>query len=196
MQFKLGIKISLSFDILRALIAISRADVPLIVATAYLAFESLHISLSNIFVNLLTVEISTPRTEHLKKINIKNYQNLSEVEKKYDLIFSNQVLEHIPRPNDTLAALKEKLVDDGFMFHKFPSAFLFKKKLSKNYIPKKDCAHPLEHINILNKNCFKSMCKLLNMKIIKIENLNLKNRLQMFKNDFIFNQIILKKKIF
>ena len=82
------------------------------------------------------------------------------------------------------------------MFHKFPSAFLFKKKLSKNYIPKKDCAHPLEHINILNKNCFKSMCKLLNMKIIKIENLNLKNRLQMFKNDFIFNQIILKKKIF
>jgi len=140
-----------------------------------------------------TVEISSPRVKYLEKIDIKNYKNMENIEKKYDLIFSNQVLEHIPNPKYTLGVLKEKLLDGGFMFHKFPSTFLFKRRLSKNYIPHKDCAHPLEHINLINKKCFKKMCDLLNMEMIKVKNLNLKDNIKVSKNNFIFNNVILKK---
>jgi hypothetical protein len=89
--------------------------------------------------------------------------------------------------------LNNKLNKDGVMYHKFPSSFLFKKKISKNYEPKKDCAHPLEHINIINKECFKKICEKLKLKITKIDNLGFINQMRIQKNNFLFNQVILKK---
>ena len=140
-----------------------------------------------------TLEISPSRIDYLKQTKVNNYKNLSEIDKQYDVIFSNQVLEHIPFPLETLKDLKIKLKDDGIMFHKFPSSFLFKKKLSKNYLPKKDCAHPLEHINIFNSSCFNEMCKISGLKKINIKSRNFFDKIRLFKNNFIFNQIILKK---
>tara|TARA_B110000977_G_scaffold682_1_gene967 strand:+ start:19529 stop:20296 length:768 start_codon:yes stop_codon:yes gene_type:complete len=140
-----------------------------------------------------TVEISDSRKKYLDKINIKNYESINKIDNKYDLIFSNQVLEHIPEPFETLSELKGKLKDNGFMFHKFPSSFLFKQQLSNNYIPKKNCAHPLEHINIFNKKCFEKMSQLLDLKKVKIQHLNFKNKVKFYKNNFLFNQIILRK---
>lgn len=140
-----------------------------------------------------TVEISNPRKKYLDKINIRNYESIDKIDNKYDLIFSNQALEHISEPFETLSALKGKLNDNGVMYHKFPSTFFFKNKLFKNYTPRKDCAHPLEHINLINKNCFKKMSELLNLKKVKIKELNFKNRVKLIKDNFIFNNIILRK---
>ena len=42
------------------------------------------------------------------------------------------------------------------------------KKLNKNYIPKKDCAHPLEHINIINKKSFIQMCEILELNLCNL----------------------------
>ncbi len=143
--------------------------------------------------NIETVEISNSRSKYLEETKVHNYMSLKTIDKKYDLIFSNQVLEHIPFPLETIKELKTKLLNGGIMYHKFPSSFLFKKKLSKKYIPQKDCAHPLEHINIFNKNCFNEMCKILGLKQINVNNLSLIDNLRLFKKNFLFNQIILKK---
>jgi 2-polyprenyl-3-methyl-5-hydroxy-6-metoxy-1,4-benzoquinol methylase len=143
--------------------------------------------------NIETLEISSPRKKHLNKINIKNYDSINEIDTKYDLIFSNQAIEHIPEPLTTLSNLKDKLKVNGIMYHKFPSTFFFKNKLSKNYIPHKDCAHPLEHINLINKDCFKKISQLLEMRPVKVKKINLIKKIQFFKNRLIFNNIILKK---
>ncbi len=143
--------------------------------------------------NVETVEISNSRIKYLKETKIHNYTSLTQINKKYDLIFSNQVLEHIPFPLETIKQLKTKLFDNGIMYHKFPSSFLFKKKLSKNYIPQKDCAHPLEHINIFNKNCLNEICKILDLKQININNLSIIDNIRLLKNNLLFNQIILRK---
>ena len=73
------------------------------------------------------------------------------------------------------------------MFHRFPSSYNFKKKLSTKYIPSKDCAHPLEHLNIINKKSFLKMCE--------INNLQLCNSLK-FKNQSLFSKVKILKIIF
>jgi hypothetical protein len=140
-----------------------------------------------------TIEISETRIDYLKKNRIKNYKNTNELVKNYDLIFSNQALEHVSSPFEIIKKLNNKLNKDGVMYHKFPSSFLFKKKLSKNYEPKKDCAHPLEHINIFNKKSFKKMFEKIKLKKINVENLSFVNKIKFIKNKILFNQIILKK---
>ena len=140
-----------------------------------------------------TVEISDSRIDYLEKNGIQNYRNINNINKKFDLIFSNQAFEHISDPLQTLNNLKNKLNENGFMFHKFPSSFLFKSRLTKNYKPKKDCAHPLEHINILNYKCFQTMCDKNNLKIGKVRRLGILDGFKSLKNNILFNQIILKK---
>lgn len=140
-----------------------------------------------------TIEISETRIRYLEKNKIKNYKNMNELVKNYDLIFSNQALEHVSSPFQIIKNLYNRLNKGGVMYHKFPSSFLFKKKLSKNYKPKKDCAHPLEHINIFNKKCFEKMIKRIKLKEENVENLGFINKTKFIKNKFFFNQIILKK---
>ena len=65
-----------------------------------------------------------------------------------------------------------------------------------NYIPKKDCAHPLEHINIINRNCVKHMIINKNIKIINFKSFyifSILNFLKDFKNIFLFENVWLKK---
>ena len=86
---------------------------------------------------------------------------------------------------------------NGFMFHRFPSSYLFKNKLNRNYIPKKDCAHPLEHLNIISKKSFLKMCKFVNLEFsneLMLKNQNFITKIKMLKNDFVFNNALLKNK--
>ena len=69
------------------------------------------------------------------------------------LYTQRKVLEHVSSPLNILIKLKGLLNENGFMFHRFPSSFFF-LRLNSKYVPKKDCAHPLEHINIINRKCF------------------------------------------
>ena len=82
------------------------------------------------------------------------------------------------------------------MIHHFPSSYMFKLKLKFNYQPKKDCAHPLEHINLFNKECFEKMLNGSDLKILNlnyINNLNLIENIKNIKNNYLFNRVILKK---
>ena len=102
--------------------------------------------------DITTCEFSEKRHQYLIKNGIKNFKFLDEISDKFDFIYSEEVLEHLSNPLDTLDQLNKLLKKNGYMFHRFPSSFLFKTKLDKMYVPKKDCAHPLEHINIIKKN--------------------------------------------
>lgn len=143
-----------------------------------------------------TCEFSEKRHQYLIKNGIKNYKFLDEVSDKFDFIYSEEVLEHLTSPLDTLDKLNRILKKDGYMFHRFPSSFLFKTKLNEKYIPKKDCAHPLEHINIIKKKSFIHMSKILNLKIcnsLKFNNQSFISKIKAIKNNLIFNNILLQK---
>lgn len=147
--------------------------------------------------DVISCEFSEIRHQHLIKNNIKNYKNLDEIDEKFDFIYSEEVLEHVTSPLNILKKLSNLLTKRGFMFHRFPSSYLFKSRLNKNYIPQKDCAHPLEHLNIFNKKCFYEICNILDLEIcnyLKIKNQNFFTKLKVIKNDFIFNNILIKNK--
>ena len=147
--------------------------------------------------NVETCEISKSRIDFLEKNNLRNYTNVDLIKKKYDFIFSDQVFEHVGDPLILLKKLSELLKENGYMYHKFPSSLWFKNKVKKkNYLPKKDCAHPLEHINIFNKNCFLTMAGNSNLSCLQLKDsikLPLINKIKSLKNYFLFNSIILKK---
>ncbi len=145
--------------------------------------------------NVTTCEFSDKRHQHLIENKIQNFKSLDNLNMKFDFIYSEEVLEHVTSPVDTLKKLKNILSENGYMFHRFPSSFLFRNKLRKNYIPRKDCAHPLEHINIINRKSFVQMSKILKLDIcnsLKFKNQSIFSKLKILKNDFKFNNILLK----
>ena len=88
------------------------------------------------------------------------------------------------------------LKEYGYIYLKFPSSFMFKNILKMNYQPKKDCAMPLEHINILNKKTFLHLAKDLNLKVVFNNRHNIysyKKYIKFLKDFFYFDQVLIKK---
>jgi len=147
--------------------------------------------------NITVNEYSKNRIEMLEKKGLKTCNNINECNDKFDIIYSNQVFEHISNPAEVLKLLVSLLKNDGYIYLKFPSSFMFKNKLKKNYQPKKDCAHPLEHINILNKKAFSHLIKDMNLEIFyhnRHSAFNYKKYLKLLKDFFYFDQVLIKKK--
>lgn len=144
-------------------------------------------------------ELSETRINFMKERGIKTISDLDNLKDKFDLIYSEETFEHIPNPRDTLIKLSSLLKKNGFILLRFPSNFLFRYKLNKNYIPKTDCAHPLEHINLLNKKSFKEMIKETNLEIIDLKykfNPSILNFLKDLKNIIYFDSILFRNKSF
>ncbi len=141
-------------------------------------------------------EISETRINFLKKNQIKVINDIKNINNKFDFIYSEETFEHIPDPKETLVNLTKILKDNGFIMLRFPSSFLFKLKLNRKYKPCTDCAHPLEHINLLKKKSFEEMIKDSNLEIINFKskfNFSLRNFLKDLKNIFYFDSILIKK---
>ena len=146
--------------------------------------------------NISAFEISENRINFMKKNNIKVISKLNNSKDKFDLIYSEETFEHISNPRETLLTMSKLLKDNGFILLRFPSNYLFKSKLTSNYKPKPDCAHPLEHINLFNKKSFKFMLKNTDLETIIFKskiNFSLIQVLKDFKNFFYFDNILLKK---
>ena len=141
-------------------------------------------------------EVSETRIRFLKNNHIKVISDIKSEKKKFDFIYSEETFEHIPDPRETLINLSEILKKDGYIMLRFPSSFLFKLKLSKIYKPCTDCAHPLEHINLLKKKSFEAMIKGSNLKIVSLKskfNFSVRNLLKDIKNFFYFDSVLIKK---
>lgn len=144
-----------------------------------------------------TNEISLTRVDFIKKNNINNIENLNDYNGNFDIIYADQVFEHINHPKKTIKLLYDKLKKNGLIYLKFPNSKNFKKKLNNNYVPKKDCAHPLEHINLYNAKSFQKMIEGLNLielNIYKYFDWDLKKYPRIIKNLLKFDNILFKKK--
>jgi hypothetical protein len=145
--------------------------------------------------DITSLELSKTRLESENYSNVNIIKNLN-TKKKFDVIYSEQTLEHLENPSKIINTFLKILKKKGIIILKFPTSLGFKLKLMINYIPKKDCAHPLEHINIINRSCVKHMIINKNIKIINFKsfyNFSISNFLKDFKNLFFFENIWLKK---
>jgi len=141
-------------------------------------------------------EISKKRITYMKKNKIYIIKNIKKINEKFDFIYSDQTIEHIPNPKEIFKIFSKLLKKTGYILLGFPSSFLFEYKLNKNYIPKKDCAHPLEHINLINRKSLNFMLKGSSLKIINFKcilNFSIKNIISDLKNLFFFSSVLLKK---
>lgn len=110
---------------------------------------------NNGYKNIHAVEISKIRRKYLMKLNIKSSAKLKGINKKFDLIYSDQTFEHLTEPGKVINNLSKLLKKNGYIIFKIPSGFNFKNKLGDNYFAQKDEAIPLEHINIFTKGSIK-----------------------------------------
>jgi 2-polyprenyl-3-methyl-5-hydroxy-6-metoxy-1,4-benzoquinol methylase len=141
-------------------------------------------------------ELSNVRKEYIKSNGIKILNDLENTSEKFDIIYSDQVFEHINYPKKIFNLLYKTLNKGGYLFIKFPDSLMFQYKINKNFIPGKNQAHPLEHINLYFKNSFKYMIRDMNMSIINFDyyyNFNFKKILKIFRNYLKFDKILLKK---
>ena len=69
----------------------------------------------------------------------------------YDVIFLDQVMEHLDKPAKVLMKLKNKLRINGIIIIKVPSGLFTEMKLKfLDYQAKDDELIPFEHINVFN----------------------------------------------
>lgn len=110
-------------------------------------------------------EISKKRIHHIKKSGILVHENIETIDTKFDFIYSNQTIEHLTAPGEIIHSLSKLLKKNGYIYLKFPNTKFFKRKINIKYQPKKDPAHPLEHINLFTKNSFRCLINNTNLEI-------------------------------
>lgn len=141
-------------------------------------------------------ELSKSRIQYMRKKGINVIEDLNNSLENYDFIYSDQTIEHISDPHQIFKLFLPKLKKNGFILLNFPSSFQFKKKLNKSYIPKKDAAHPLEHINIFNRASISYLIEKYDLNLINFKsrfNPSLINFLRDIKNLFYFDNILIQK---
>ena len=146
--------------------------------------------------NVSCLELSKKRAEYMRSKGLNVINDIEINKQKYDLIYSDQTFEHINDPKKTLELLSGSLNTGGYILLNFPSSFGFRKKVKKNYIPNKDEAHPLEHLNLFNRSCMNHLIKNTNLKLINFRSLNslkLRYIYKDIKNLIYFDSVLLKK---
>lgn len=101
------------------------------------------------------------------------FENLEEIikgDKKFDLIFLDNVLEHVLKPFELLVNLNEIISDDGILVVDVPNDFsLFQKYLTENnHIDREFWIAPPDHLSYFNKDGLINLAKDTGWKINKV----------------------------
>ena len=142
-------------------------------------------------------ELSNTRIRFMREKGINVIEDLKKDKNQYDFIYSDQTIEHIPDPHQIFKEFLPNLKKGGFVLLNYPTSFGFKNQLTKNYIPKKDAAHPLEHLNLFNRKSFNYLNKKYDLELINFRckfSLSLRSILKDIRNLFYFDNILIKKK--
>jgi 2-polyprenyl-3-methyl-5-hydroxy-6-metoxy-1,4-benzoquinol methylase len=104
------------------------------------------------------LEISSTRNDSVESSGMTIINDLSECDdNSFDLIYSNQVFEHLAWPKQVFAAMVKKLRPGVLICIKVPNGSGVHKKIGQTSPWLIKQIHPLEHINCYNQNVFKEM---------------------------------------
>lgn len=126
-------------------------------------------------------ELGAENIQHAKQLNIKDIAWGSLPEHKFDIINSEQVFEHLPKPIETLEYLSNSLAEQGIIRINVPSAWDLKRRLKvwdwKASLSQSDentlnDAAPLQHINSFVRKPLISMAKEVGLKVVEIKSIN------------------------
>jgi SAM-dependent methyltransferase len=70
---------------------------------------------------IITVEIDSSNVAILEDLGFKNFKNIEEIDYKFDLIFSSNVLEHIENDVQTVQKLRDKIKPGGYLYLYLPA---------------------------------------------------------------------------
>ena len=147
-------------------------------------------------INVDVFEVSKKRIKFMEENHLNVVNDLTNINKTYDFIYSDQTIEHLNNPYDLFNNTLPLLRQNGYLLINYPSTFMFKKKLKNNYKPKKDAAHPLEHLNLFNRRSVEFIVKKYNLELINFKSkyfFTFRTIIKDIKNYFYFDSILLKK---
>ncbi len=97
-------------------------------------------------------ELSDQRSEHARAMGLKVIAELPAPGDRFDIVYANQVFEHLPDPLQTLRQLSERLAPRGLVHIRVPDGRGVADTLSsRGWRPELDVIHPLEHINCFTR---------------------------------------------
>lgn len=122
-------------------------------------------------------ELSEARILNASKIGVKvlNWDEITS--QKFDFINTEQVLEHLSYPLDTVIYLKKALKDQGVLKISVPNGFDIHRRLKimdwgapKSHENSLNPVAPLEHINCFNRNSIITLAHCAGLKEVKLKN--------------------------
>ena len=104
------------------------------------------------------LELSPERVEHAQSLGVEVIEALPAPGPVFDFVYSNQVLEHVEEPLQSLVELGKRIKPGGIIYLRVPDARGIESQLHKNgWQAEMDAIHPLEHINAFTR---KSLCSM------------------------------------
>ncbi len=98
------------------------------------------------------LELSPERVEHVRSLGLKVIDALPEAGEHFDLIYANQVFEHLDQPMQVLSDLSTCLKPDGIVYLRVPDGAGVEKTLRQSgWNASLDAIHPFEHINCFTR---------------------------------------------
>lgn len=135
------------------------------------------------------VEISNIACANLEQKGIKSVKNIEELKKrKFDIVTSIDVIEHMPDPKKFILDLLEHVNDDGILFLRFPviDGMMF----SKNKPEKWKFVYSPYHLHMLSTKTIKMLMESLGLTAEIVEDSNFHASWGAFYNRFLKDTIL------
>lgn len=122
--------------------------------------------------DVMGAELSEKRLEFAKKEGIDNCDPYNlRFENYFDYINTDQVFEHLSDPLYAITKLSKALKINGIIKIFVPNTNRdYLAKLTRNWVPRKDSFHPLEHINCFNRKSLNTLAKNCSLKPVELSN--------------------------
>jgi len=105
-----------------------------------------------------SLELSPDRVDYARQMGVDVIQALPDAGSHYDLIYANQVFEHLEQPLQTLRQLVSRLKPGGLVYLRVPDGRGVERQLRHHgWTQELDAIHPLEHINCFTRKSLISL---------------------------------------
>ena len=110
-------------------------------------------------------ELSAERQEHARAMGLRVITELPAPGNCFDIIYANQVFEHLPDPLDTLRQVCARLTPGGLVYIRVPDGRGAAHTLEQyGWSPGLDAIHPLEHINCFTRSTLVRLAREANLR--------------------------------